>query len=66
VTARVLRVVPDGLESRPEEPDLTEEEQAVHRVRCYVAAAIACGASEVEVMDAAREGIRLGRAMTRG
>jgi hypothetical protein len=61
VTGRVLHLAPD--EPEPEEPDLSPAEQGVHRVRCYAAAALAAGASEVQVMDAAREGIRLGRAL---
>jgi len=60
MTARVLRLVRDP---EPEEPDLTPAEQGTHRVRCHAAAAIAAGANESQVMDAAREGIRLGRAM---
>lgn len=60
MTARVLHL---GRVPEPEEPDLTPAEQGAHRVRCHAAAAIASGASEAQVMDAVREGIRLGRAM---
>lgn len=74
MTGRVIRLVPrdaprshlvGSRASRPEEPDLTDAERAAHQVRCYAAAAIASGASEAEVLDAVREGIRLGRAMLR-
>lgn len=72
MTGRVVRLVPRAAPtshlvgsraSRDEEPDLSPAEQGAHRVRCYAAAAIASGASEVEVMDAVREGIRAGLAM---
>lgn len=74
MTGRVVRLVPrdspsshlvESRASRAEEPDLTPAEQGAHRVRCSAAAAIASGASEAEVLDAVREGIRLGRAMLR-
>lgn len=64
MSGRVLRLVPDP-QPEQEEPDLAPAEQGAHRVRCYAAAAIASGANEAQVMDAAREGIRAGRAMLR-